>query len=180
MIRLTYGEQLKHPSWQKRRLERLAKANWMCARCCSVDVTLHVHHRRYVRGRQVWEYSDDELAVLCADCHASAHEEQDRLNLLLAQLDDDGPKSIEAATALLAGWASSVSIAPIARELYGSEPSLVLIGELVTLLDRYVRVETILGMADELARDPYGFRKRLDAAIAAADDTITPAPELPS
>lgn len=70
---LTYREQLKHPNWQRRRLERLNASDWECQDCGSKETTLHVHHKRYVRGRMAWEYSDEELMVLCEECHEVAH-----------------------------------------------------------------------------------------------------------
>lgn len=69
----TYGEQLKHPKWQRARLERLDAAGWKCEKCGETEKTLHVHHERYVRGRMPWEYTHDELEVLCEDCHATEH-----------------------------------------------------------------------------------------------------------
>ncbi len=73
MAKLTYAEQLRHPNWQKRRLERLSLANWECEGCCTKDITLHVHHKQYIKGRMAWEYSDGELAVWCENCHGDHH-----------------------------------------------------------------------------------------------------------
>lgn len=73
MSRLTYKEQLNHPKWQRRRLERLEAAGWQCKDCSAVDEQLHVHHERYIAGRMVWEYDDDLLTVLCHQCHAARH-----------------------------------------------------------------------------------------------------------
>lgn len=73
MSRLTYGEQLKHPNWQRRRLERLQSAGWRCAECGDADSELHVHHERYIHGRMAWEYDDELLTVLCESCHSEHH-----------------------------------------------------------------------------------------------------------
>ena len=75
----TYRELLKHPKWQKRRLQMLEAAEWKCARCSNTERTLHVHHECYVNGRKPWEYDDSELRVLCELCHENEHLEQKQL-----------------------------------------------------------------------------------------------------
>lgn len=70
----TYKQQLADPRWQKRRLTRLELAAWACDRCFTSDKQLHVHHPRYIKGRMAWEYADDELEVLCVDCHQKHHD----------------------------------------------------------------------------------------------------------
>lgn len=80
--------QYKHPLWQKRRLERLEVAGWACERCEEKTQQLHVHHNRYVTGRRVWEYTDDELRVLCDACHEYVHARKDRLKDLCAGLEE--------------------------------------------------------------------------------------------
>lgn len=103
--KLTYGEQLKHPNWQRKRLEVLNLAEFACQRCYDKDSTLHVHHKHYVKGRMAWEYEAKELAALCESCHQVAHEEQAEINALLASLPIDGPLSASEAAGLIAGWA---------------------------------------------------------------------------
>jgi 5-methylcytosine-specific restriction endonuclease McrA len=69
-----YQSLLADPRWQRRRLEVLERAGWRCTRCHNENKQLHVHHRQYIYGRMPWEYSDDELVVLCDDCHGLEHE----------------------------------------------------------------------------------------------------------
>lgn len=88
VAKLTYSEQLRHPNWQRRRLEMLQSQNFTCETCADKEKTLHVHHRRYVKGRMAWEYADYELAVLCEDCHASEHEIRADLDNVLCRLSD--------------------------------------------------------------------------------------------
>jgi hypothetical protein len=83
--KLTYAEQLKHPNWQRKRLEMLEAAGWTCSKCGDKEKTLHVHHKQYVKGRKVWEYERHDLAVLCEDCHEAEHAMQDGFELLLSQ-----------------------------------------------------------------------------------------------
>jgi hypothetical protein len=68
-----YAALLASPLWQKRRLEIMQRDRWACTRCGSRIRQLHVHHKCYVPGRKPWEYSDDQLTTLCADCHKGTH-----------------------------------------------------------------------------------------------------------
>lgn len=86
-MKLTYAQQLKHPNWQKKRLEVLESAGWACEQCMTKDVTLHVHHKQYFKGRMAWEYERSELAVLCEECHEEEHTMSDELKALLALID---------------------------------------------------------------------------------------------
>lgn len=70
---MNYKEQLQHPKWQRRRLERLEASNWKCTDCAAADKQLHVHHERYIAGRMAWDYPDDLLTVLCHPCHDQRH-----------------------------------------------------------------------------------------------------------
>lgn len=84
MVTMTYSQQLKHPQWQRRRLEMLTGADFECTDCGDKDTMLHVHHKQYFKGRMAWEYADDELAVLCEKCHASEHRTAEALKQILA------------------------------------------------------------------------------------------------
>jgi 5-methylcytosine-specific restriction endonuclease McrA len=66
----SYIDLLKHPLWQRKRLEVLNSKDWTCEACGSVEKCLHVHHKKYVYGRNPWEYELKDLSVLCEDCHA--------------------------------------------------------------------------------------------------------------
>lgn len=108
MTKLTYWEQLLHPIWQRKRLETLEDAAWTCEICEATEVTLHVHHRRYIKGRMVWEYDRDALQVLCADCHAAEHAARatlDRVTQAARYIGYGGARKPElVAAALLAGF----------------------------------------------------------------------------
>lgn len=66
---MKYAEKLKDPRWQKKRLEILQRDNWSCQRCYDGESTLHVHHRRYLGGKDPWEYDNNLLITLCENCH---------------------------------------------------------------------------------------------------------------
>jgi hypothetical protein len=104
--RTGYAEQLKHPNWQRRRLECLEAARWECENCGNTEVTLHVHHKRYVKGRMAWEYSDQELIVLCESCHDIDHHLQSMMALLMVSANRSE------ATGLCAGFYSESDADP--------------------------------------------------------------------
>lgn len=66
---MTYSEKLKHPKWQKKRLEILQRDEFACRECGNDKNTLHVHHGHYENGLAPWEYDDWTLKTLCKDCH---------------------------------------------------------------------------------------------------------------
>lgn len=103
MAKLTYAQQLMHPNWQRRRLHMLEQAAWQCTSCYAEEVTLHVHHRQYFKGRMAWEYSDDELAVLCKNCHDIEHHDDEQLKRMLV-LVPMGMAPVSCAVAVLAGY----------------------------------------------------------------------------
>lgn len=89
-----YAELLKHPLWQKKRLEVLNRAEFACENCGARDKTLHVHHTYYERGLNPWEYSDVSLVCLCEECHKKAEallkELHRQLGNIASQLDGVG------------------------------------------------------------------------------------------
>lgn len=110
---MEFKDQYKHPSWQKKRLEALERAGFACERCYDEESTLHVHHKRYVKGRMIWEYPVKELAVLCESCHEMAHEEKDDLQNILAQLQPEGYGEILAVIAGFCNFAAGPSSLPL-------------------------------------------------------------------
>lgn len=76
----------KDPRWQKKRLEVLNEKGWRCEECGDKNTTLHVHHVYYVKGRDVWNYSIDDLLVLCEDCHKFTHVVDDDIKRVLSEV----------------------------------------------------------------------------------------------
>lgn len=68
---MTYSDKLKSPKWQKKRLEILQLFNFCCLHCGDKENELHVHHKYYLKGNDVWDYPVDCFTVLCKDCHES-------------------------------------------------------------------------------------------------------------
>jgi hypothetical protein len=69
---MNYVEQLKHPLWQKKRLEVMQRDNFGCKSCGMGDQQLHVHHKYYKKNTLLWEYPDESLITLCGNCHKEA------------------------------------------------------------------------------------------------------------
>ena len=66
---MEYSEKLKDPRWQKIRLQVFERDTWDCQHCFRGDLTLHVHHLYYQRGKEPWEYPLEAFKTLCEDCH---------------------------------------------------------------------------------------------------------------
>jgi hypothetical protein len=115
--------QYQHPQWQKKRLERLEAAQFECSNCGDTESQLHVHHKRYVKGRKVWEYDDCELEVLCDKCHSEQHSLIDLFSDVLVLTEF--PVSYEPLIALVHGLVNSdVANHPmigVYLDLYGFE-----------------------------------------------------------
>jgi len=115
---MSFFEQYKSPEWQKKRLEALHAAEFSCQRCYDSESQLHVHHKRYVKGRKIWEYGVGELEVLCEMCHDYAHEEKDRISALLASFPTDAMNELYW---LIIGFASEI-IGPTGFTDYEDSP----------------------------------------------------------
>lgn len=98
---MNYSEQLRHPSWQRKRLQMLEASGWACRMCGDKESTLHVHHKKYVKGRMAWEYPDEDLPVLCERCHKEEHLNIDILKRLIESVSQELPVYI----GLIAGFA---------------------------------------------------------------------------
>lgn len=64
-----YSEKLRDPRWQKKRLEILDRDKFTCQLCNDKKTTLNVHHKEYISGRDVWQYSNKMLITYCETCH---------------------------------------------------------------------------------------------------------------
>lgn len=62
------------PRWQRLRLQVMERDGFACVRCSRDNVTLHVHHLRYVPGGTVWDSPVEDLVTLCDECHDKAPE----------------------------------------------------------------------------------------------------------
>ena len=64
-----YIKLLRHPYWQRKRLEVLNRDRFACQKCGETFKNLQVHHKFYDFSLFPWEYQDDALVTLCELCH---------------------------------------------------------------------------------------------------------------
>jgi hypothetical protein len=83
-----YSKKLLDPRWQKKRLETLSRYNWTCQICGSKERTLHVHHRRYLPGKDPWDVPDELLVALCYICHEGEQEMEAAIYDLVAMVKE--------------------------------------------------------------------------------------------
>lgn len=66
-----YYAYINSKAWQDKRGEMLIKARHRCQMCNKSNTVLNVHHRTYDRlGHEM----EEDLIVLCRDCHAKFHD----------------------------------------------------------------------------------------------------------
>ncbi|MBA3950431.1 MAG: hypothetical protein H0X57_00945 [Rubrobacter sp.] len=68
---MPYKDYLQTPHWKRKREDKVRAAGHRCQLCNRGSVTLNVHHRTYER---LGEELDEDLTVLCRDCHNTFHE----------------------------------------------------------------------------------------------------------
>lgn len=64
-----YQLKLKHPKWQRKRLEILNRDEFKCTDCGDEETELHIHHLEYENKNNPWEVDSDNLTTLCKNCH---------------------------------------------------------------------------------------------------------------
>ena len=150
---MNFNDQYKHPHWQRKRLEVLDAKGFYCSVCGSEDETIHVHHKRYVKGRKIWEYHVDEFDVLCASCHKEAHKAKDVMNEVIARAET--PVFLEISALIFEFVGAFVHPDdPIEKLLKESFPALYKLGEFASLIEDFSTedIHTILSL------DPDEFR----------------------
>lgn len=70
----SYLQKLQDPRWQKLRLSIFQRDDFTCRFCGNKDQSLHVHHLKYDKGKNPWDYEGKYLITLCSDCHNAEHE----------------------------------------------------------------------------------------------------------
>ena len=73
ILRTSYPVLLSKNEWEQFR-SNIVSAQKYCELCRLGGKTLQVHHWAYDPARKPWEYSREEVAVLCVDCHRQMHE----------------------------------------------------------------------------------------------------------
>lgn len=70
---IDYKEQQKDQRWAARSREIMERDNFTCQLCGKKHVKLNVHHIKYNRNLNYWEYPDELLLTVCEVCHAKIH-----------------------------------------------------------------------------------------------------------
>ena len=98
-LRRRYDEYMNSLKWRKRRNRALKRAGFRCQRCGATaqDGRLEVHHLTYER---LGHEADDDLLVLCHDCHRQADREREK------ELQQRGQQALWRRR--LDGWATKV------------------------------------------------------------------------
>ena len=76
---MAYDEQLQDKRWMAFRRFIFDVRGKKCEKCGSTTY-LQVHHPKYKHGRMAWEYTCNDVIVLCRDCHAKIHNKQTDIN----------------------------------------------------------------------------------------------------
>ncbi len=96
----TYIEKLRDPRWQRKRLLIFERDNWTCRSCNRSDISLQIHHLKYLPGNEPWEYEDYLLVTYCEVCHETEHLIGDQIHKSLLELINDTPIYIKAVSQL--------------------------------------------------------------------------------
>lgn len=134
MSKPTYYELLKHPLWQRKRLQILDRAKFRCESCGDEESTLHVHHGYYERGLKPWEYPDDSLHCLCESCHESDQELLTSVHRTIGRLASSWIESVAGYARAVESWSypevpfeiPSYEFAVGVADSYGLEPEQVI------------------------------------------------------
>jgi len=76
----SYLSQLNSDQWKS--FSRSIRQQRNFCECCKMgDRQLQVHHLFYDPSRQLWEYTNEEIVVLCDSCHKQIHEQLKKFRL---------------------------------------------------------------------------------------------------
>lgn len=69
---MNYSDKLKDVRWKIKRIYVLYRDKFKCYFCHTTH-HLEVHHKKYGKGLEPWEYSINELITVCRSCHKKIH-----------------------------------------------------------------------------------------------------------
>lgn len=75
---IDYKEQAADERWRKRSREIMQRDKFTCQLCGKKHVRLNVHHIKYLKGIDYWDYPDELLMTVCEVCHAKIHGKYDK------------------------------------------------------------------------------------------------------
>lgn len=83
-----FYDQYKDPRWQKKRLEIMERDGFMCQCCGESKSELNVHHKKYIKDKDLWDYDNKYLVTLCSNCHKETHLTKDRINDIICEVPE--------------------------------------------------------------------------------------------
>lgn len=81
---MDYKAQLKHPKWQKKRLEIMQRDGFKCRICKSEEKQLQVHHLYYLPNTKIWEYDNEGMVTVCNEHHEQLTKDLPKLAGIIA------------------------------------------------------------------------------------------------
>lgn len=72
MYNKEYSKKLKSKEWISKRDFIKKRDSFKCTKCENTE-KLHVHHKYYIFGNDIWDYPDEALITLCGGCHLLVH-----------------------------------------------------------------------------------------------------------
>lgn len=72
MTKSEYKKALQDQRWKDLRIVILKRDNYACVKCNAKE-NLHVHHIKYINGKQPWQVPNSLLQTLCQTCHIKVH-----------------------------------------------------------------------------------------------------------
>lgn len=72
---MNYSEKLKHPKWQRKRLEVLQRDDFKCCLCGDDETELHIHHLKYTG--EPFEAPLEHLQTICKVCHSNIEDHKE-------------------------------------------------------------------------------------------------------
>ncbi len=69
---LSYRSQLETKQWKDFRKLIFSQRGKRCE-MCGATTNIQIHHLQYITGRKAWEYTPNDVMVLCRDCHKKIH-----------------------------------------------------------------------------------------------------------
>ncbi len=70
---IDHDEQLKDPRWESFKWRMRNKVNSTCQVCNRKRRNLQIHHKLYIEDKNLWDYPNRFLKVMCCDCHEDWH-----------------------------------------------------------------------------------------------------------
>jgi len=80
---MSYASKLKDPRWIELRDKAIKHYDGCNCFGCGCAESIHVHHDKYDYSKEPWEYTVDDLSLLCNVCHENYHKNNKLLKKIL-------------------------------------------------------------------------------------------------